>query len=146
MPVSVTHAAMGLGYHLDQYSPRSAAVKRCTHQAGDRISKVRDDITRRGQNPRSHLYTFSTGQPSVTCTLADVVGQLCCTAPRQLAASVVVIERPRCGDCRGADWVIDLGGPDGNADAVAWWLQRRQRWSVGTHTGRPAARGVLVQV
>jgi excinuclease ABC subunit A len=77
------------------------------------LSKVRDDITRRGQKPPHTLYVLD--EPTVGLHMADVE-RLIRVLHRLVDGghSVVVIEHDL-DVIAEADWIIDLGPEGGNA-------------------------------
>jgi hypothetical protein len=108
------------------------------------LSKVRDDITRRGQKAPHTLYVLD--EPTVGLHMADVE-KLIQVLHRLVSAghSVVVIEHDL-DVIAEADWVIDLGpeGGDGGGRVVAANTPEALV-KLGTHTGN-ALKPVLARL
>ncbi len=136
---------VGLGYlTLGQPSPTLSGGEAQRIKLVTELSKVRDDITRRGQKAPHTLYVLD--EPTVGLHMADVE-KLIHVLHRLVNGghSVVVIEHDL-DVIAEADWVIDLGPDGGNAGgSVVAAAPPEAVVKLGTHTGN-ALRGVLERV
>jgi excinuclease ABC subunit A len=136
---------VGLGYlTLGQPSPTLSGGEAQRIKLVTELSKVRDDITRRGQKAPHTLYVLD--EPTVGLHMADVE-KLIHVLHRLVNGghSVVVIEHDL-DVIAEADWVIDLGPDGGNAGGtVVAAAPPETVVKLGTHTGN-ALRSVLERV
>ena len=136
---------VGLGYlTLGQPSPTLSGGEAQRIKLVTELSKVRDDITRRGQKAPHTLYVLD--EPTVGLHMADVE-KLIHVLHRLVNGghSVVVIEHDL-DVVAEADWVIDLGPDGGNAGGrVVAAAPPEAVVKLGTHTGN-ALRSVLARV
>ncbi len=136
---------VGLGYlTLGQPSPTLSGGEAQRIKLVTELSKVRDDITRRGQKAPHTLYVLD--EPTVGLHMADVE-KLISVLHRLVNGghSVVVIEHDL-DVIAEADWVIDLGPDGGNAGGrVVASAPPEAVVKLGTHTGN-ALRSVLERV
>ena len=135
---------VGLGYlTLGQPSPTLSGGEAQRIKLVTELSKVRDDITRRGQKSPHTLYVLD--EPTVGLHMADVE-KLIAVLHRLVHGghSVVVIEHDL-DVIAEADWVIDLGpeGGKGGGKIVAA-ASPEEVVRLGTHTGK-ALRPVLAR-
>ncbi|WP_332777101.1 excinuclease ABC subunit UvrA [Polaromonas sp.] len=136
---------VGLGYlTLGQPSPTLSGGEAQRIKLVTELSKVRDDITRRGQKAPHTLYVLD--EPTVGLHMADVE-KLIHVLHRLVNGghSVVVIEHDL-DVIAEADWVIDLGPDGGNAGGrVVASAPPEEVVRLGTHTGK-ALQSVLARV
>jgi excinuclease ABC subunit A len=137
---------VGLGYlTLGQPSPTLSGGEAQRIKLVTELSKVRDDVTRRGNKASHTLYVLD--EPTVGLHMADVQ-RLIHVLHRLVDAghSVVVIEHDL-DVVAEADWVIDLG-PEGGVHGGAVVAQGTPEGIVAcgaSHTGA-ALRAVLARV
>ena len=126
---------VGLGYlTLGQPSPTLSGGEAQRIKLVTELSKVRDDITRRGQKAPHTLYVLD--EPTVGLHMADVE-KLIHVLHRLVNGghSVVVIEHDL-DVIAEADWIIDLGPEGGNAGGrVVAAAPPEEVVRLGTHTG-----------
>ena len=136
---------VGLGYlTLGQPSPTLSGGEAQRIKLVTELSKVRDDITRRGQKAPHTLYVLD--EPTVGLHMADVE-KLIHVLHRLVNGghSVIVIEHDL-DVIAEADWVIDLGPDGGNAGGlVVASAPPEAVVELGTPTGK-ALKSVLARI
>ncbi|HEX7891251.1 MAG TPA: excinuclease ABC subunit UvrA [Ramlibacter sp.] len=130
---------VGLGYlTLGQPSPTLSGGEAQRIKLVTELSKVRDDVTRRGQKAPHTLYVLD--EPTVGLHMADVE-KLIRVLHRLVNGghSVVVIEHDL-DVIAEADWIIDLGPDGGSAGGrIVAAAPPEEVVAKGTHTGKVLA-------
>ncbi|MDE2606735.1 MAG: excinuclease ABC subunit UvrA [Burkholderiales bacterium] len=130
---------VGLGYlTLGQPSPTLSGGEAQRIKLVTELSKVRDDVTRRGQKAPHTLYVLD--EPTVGLHMADVE-KLIRVLHRLVDGghSVVVIEHDL-DVIAEADWIVDLGPDGGSAGGrVVAAAPPEEVVRLGTHTGKVLA-------
>jgi len=130
---------VGLGYlTLGQPSPTLSGGEAQRIKLVTELTKVRDEIGRRGQKAPHTLYVLD--EPTVGLHMADV-DKLIGVLHRLVNAghSVVVIEHDL-DVIAEADWIIDLGPDGGNAGGrIVAAATPEDVVRLGTHTGKALA-------
>ncbi|RYF17083.1 MAG: excinuclease ABC subunit A [Comamonadaceae bacterium] len=130
---------VGLGYlTLGQPSPTLSGGEAQRIKLVTELSKVRDDVTRRGQKAPHTLYVLD--EPTVGLHMADVE-KLIRVLHRLVDGghSVVVIEHDL-DVVAEADWIVDLGPDGGSAGGkIVAAAPPEEVVAKGTHTGKVLA-------
>jgi excinuclease ABC subunit A len=111
---------VGLGYlTLGQPSPTLSGGEAQRIKLVTELSKVRDDVTRRGQKPPHTLYVLD--EPTVGLHMADVEKLIRVLHRLVNAGNTVVVIEHNLDVMAEADWIVDLGpeGGSGGGQIVA---------------------------